>query len=142
MITQFYNEAIAILMFRMVAGILVTFQAYDRIFKIGFARVAETFFSSPLGVTKNVSFMKAGIAISSIIEFACGILLILGLFKVIALYLLAMNLIFIAFVFSYVKPMWDMQFYFPRMILVVLLLFIPSHADVFSLDFLWNMYFN
>ena len=142
MMSTFYNEAIALLMIRMVAGILFMFQAYDRLFKIGIGKVAETFFSTPLGVTRRISFVKIAIGLSSWIEFICGILLILGLFKIVALYLLALNMVFVAFVFSYVKPMWDMRHFFPRLILVVLLLLMPEHFDLFCLDRLCLMYFN
>jgi putative oxidoreductase len=83
--------------------------------------------------------LKPLIAISSFIELLCGLLLIIGLFRNPALMLLSFNLVFVALSFSLIKPMWDMKFYFPRMILVVILLFcLPGH-DIFSLDWLFQL---
>jgi putative oxidoreductase len=64
----------------------------------------------------------------------CGLLLVLGLFRDVALYLLAADLAAVALMFSAMKAMWDMQFFFPRFIMVLLLLLLPSGTDRFCLD--------
>ena len=76
---------------------------------------------------------------TSYAEFICGILLVLGLFKSFALYLLGLDLLMVCFAFSVMKPMWDMQFVFPRVVLLVLLLIIPAGWDVLSLDHFFKL---
>lgn len=133
---QFYSLAYFVL--RVVLGILFTFQGYDKLFKL-----------KPQGVfyaTKNEYetmhvpdwFIKFSIVISSLIEFITGILLILGLFKVLAFTLISINMIMVAVGFSFLKPMWDMRYYFPRLIIFIIICLIDSSYDIFSLDFFLN----
>ncbi len=129
-----YNDAIAILLMRTVTGILFFFQGYDKLFNVKIDNVVRTF-SEPLSKFRfSSSILKPCIALSSVIEMVCGVLLFIGLGKNISLYLLAMDLIFISFIFSSMKAMWDMQFFFPRLLLIVILLFCLPEQDLFSLD--------
>ena len=133
-----YNDAIAILLMRTVTGILFFFQGYDKLFNVKIANVVRTF-SEPLSKFRiSPSFLKPSIALSSVIELVCGILLFIGLGKNISLYFLAIDLIFVAFIFSSMKAMWDMQYFFPRLLLIVILLFCLPEQDLFSLDNLLN----
>ena len=139
MFTDLLSTSIAILMLRTITGVLFFFQGYDKLFKVRIDNVVRTF-SDPLKkIYLNTSILKPAIALSSFIEFVCGLLLFIGLFKNIALYLLAGNLIFVALIFSAVKPMWDMQFFFPRLILVFILLIVSQTIDIFSLDYLLSL---
>ena len=134
MFSELINNAIAILLLRTVTGILFFFQGYDKLFNVKIVNVARTF-SEPLSKIHMPSFLiKPAVAIFSILELICGILLFFGLFKNMALYVLAGDLIFVAFVFSSVKPMWDMQYYFPRLLFIFILLVCPVAADIFSID--------
>jgi uncharacterized membrane protein YphA (DoxX/SURF4 family) len=136
MFTELINNAIAVLLIRTVAGILFFFQGYDKLFNIRIINVARTF-SEPLGkIHLPLFLLKPSITISSIIELVCGLLLFFGLFKNIALFLLAGDMIFVAFLFSCIKPMWDLQFYFPRLLFIFILLWINPAIDIFSLDYL------
>ena len=63
----------------------------------------------------------------------------LGLFKYIALYMLGINLLVAAVVFSLIKPMWDMQYYFPRLVLVIALLLLPGDWDILTVDYLLKL---
>lgn len=132
------NEAVLYLMLRLVLGILFLFQAYDKIFKVGIKGVAESF-EVQLG---KIKVPKAILSLSAIFtsyaELIGGALLILGLCKNIALLLLGIDIVIITIAFSMIKPMWDMQLFFPRLVLIAVLLYLPEQWDVFSLDYLFR----
>jgi uncharacterized membrane protein YphA (DoxX/SURF4 family) len=134
MLTPIYNDAVGLLLLRTVTGILFFFQGYDKLINVKTVNVVRTFSPVMSGIRLPVSILTPLVAISSMIELVGGALLFLGLFKTIALYSLAGDMIFVAFAFSSFKAMWDMQYYFPRMLFLVLLLFAPPASDIFSLD--------
>jgi uncharacterized membrane protein YphA (DoxX/SURF4 family) len=72
-------------------------------------------------------------------EITGGTLLILGLFSEAGLIILSIDLLLAAFAFSSIKAMWDMQFYFPRFIFLLLLLLLPAELDVWNLDSLFSI---
>ncbi len=136
MFSEIVNQAVALLLLRTVAGSLFFFQGFDKIFKVKIENVVRTF-NDPLSKFQIPLFLlKPAVTVSSLIEMACGFMLFFGLYKDIALYLLAGNLIMVSFIFSNIKPMWDLQYFFPRLIIVVLLLFFSATPDVFSIDYL------
>lgn len=133
MFSELVNSAIAVLLIRTVTGILFFFQGYDKLFNLKIVNILRTF-NDPLNKIHFPDFLlKPAITLSSLIEMICGLLLFFGLFKGPALYFLAIDMIFVAFIFSAVKPMWDMQYFFPRLLFVFILLFIPAALDLFSL---------
>ena len=133
------NRSVALLLIRVITGILFFFQAYDKIFNLGTKNVAETFrYSlSPRFINENMFY--TGVRISSYIELAGGIVLVLGFFRNYALYILGADLIFVALFFSMMRPMWDMQFFFPRLVLIIVLLLCPPEWDAFTIDKLVNL---
>ncbi len=78
--------------------------------------------------------MKALIRISSWIELVAGALLIVGFQRDTALILLSADMLVTGIIFTLIKPMWDMQFYFPRLVMLVFLMIIPPGWDIFNLD--------
>jgi uncharacterized membrane protein YphA (DoxX/SURF4 family) len=128
--------AIAEALVRVFLGILFFFQGYDKLFVIKINEVVASFMKDaerrhiPHALVAFISYF------TSIIEFLCGLLLIIGLFTNYALVLLGLDLIMIAFAFSTMQAMWDLKFVFPRLILLVILLILPPHAHFFSLDYL------
>ena len=132
------NKALALLVIRIVAGILFFMQAYDRLFNVRIESVLNSF-EEVLSRRNIPKFIQRFVVIlSSYIELGGGMMLVLGVFKYLALYMLGLNLLFAALVFSLIKPVWDMQFYFPRLVLVIALLLLPSGWDVFTIDYLLN----
>lgn len=128
------NFSIGMLLLRVTGGMLFFFQGYDKVYKVGVKQVVETF-NDPFQKTPLPQFMlKPMVLVSSYLEMICGLLLALGLFRDVALYLLAADLAAVALMFSAMKAMWDMQFFFPRFIMVLLLLLLPSGTDRFCLD--------
>jgi hypothetical protein len=61
-------------------------------------------------------------------------MLIFGLLKYYALYALGADLLVVALGMSLLNPMWDMQYVFPRLLLILFLLVFPSSLDILALD--------
>lgn len=135
------NESVLSFLLRVVLGILFFFQGYDKVFKVKIRGVGN-YFQQELGSIKvPVFFIHFSAWFTSLAELICGALLILGLFKTYALYILGVDLILVAGAFSLIKPLWDMQHFFPRLILLSVLLCLPAKWDLLSTDYLLYIYF-
>ncbi len=139
LIASINNEAVLTFILRVVLGILFYFQGYDKVFKVKMQGVIETFQFEleTIKVPKWILIVSA--YFTSYVELIAGALLILGLFKTQALYLLGIDLIIVTGAFSLIKPMWDMQLLFPRLILLSILLYLPDSWDILSIDYIANM---
>ena len=71
---------------------------------------------------------------TSYVELICGFLLIAGLFRRYALYLLAIDLLVVSFGHGFMEPIWDLQHVMPRATLLITILVIPSQWDKWNLD--------
>src|ERR1700733_1427531 len=94
------NKALALFVIRIVAGILFFSQAYDRLFHVRIEGVLNAFGDSLTRRKIPRSFQRFVVVLSSYTKLAGGMLLVLGLFKYIALYALGINLLFAAIAFS------------------------------------------
>ncbi|MBK7850483.1 MAG: DoxX family protein [Bacteroidetes bacterium] len=128
------NISIAILMLRLVTGILFFFQGYDKIFNIKIEGVVRTFSDTMKSTWIPLLLLRPLVYLSSYIEMICGALLCLGLFREYSLFMLAADMVFVAFAFSSIKAMWDMHFYLPRIIFLAALLLLSPEMDRWSLD--------
>ena len=134
------NENVLVFTLRVILGLLFFFQGYDKIFKIKINGVISTF-RYELGNIKVPNFiLKITAYYTSYIEFVCGALLIIGLFTKYSLYLLGIDLILVVGAFSLIKPMWDMQLLFPRLMLLSILLYLPEEWNLISLDNILNYF--
>lgn len=125
---------IALLLLRLTTGILFFYQGYDKLFRLGTSKVLDTI-SDPLRKTLlPIPALRPLVFISSWIELMSGLCLILGLFNTYALIALSADLAVVALIFSSMKAMWDMQFYFPRLTMVLALLLLPREADIYTLE--------
>jgi uncharacterized membrane protein YphA (DoxX/SURF4 family) len=124
-----FQQGLAMMTIRIVAGVLFFFQAYDKIFRLGLADVTRSF-SEKFKVAYSLLYIA--VTVSSIIELSGGFLLIIGLLPDCASILLAIDLIFVVAAFSIVRPMWDMQYVFPRLVLIVSYLLL-SRYDIYTL---------
>ncbi len=124
------------LLTRIIVGFLFFRQGYDKIFNVGKNEVIATIEPSFQKIGLPSAFTKAFLFITSWIEFIAGGLLILGLFKYISIYLLGIDLLFVVIGMSLITPVLDLKHIFPRLILLIILLLLPSEADVFTLDYL------
>jgi putative oxidoreductase len=130
----FTPEAAALFLARVFLGILFVIQGYDKLFSIGIKTVYTTIRPSfkKIHLPDFVILFAAGF--SSIIEFAGGLMLILGLFKYAALYMLGIDLLMVAAAFSLIDPVWKLDIVFPRFLLLLFLLIVPGQLDTITLD--------
>lgn len=136
------NENILVFTLRVILGLLFFFQGYDKVFKVKIPGVIA-FFRSELGNIKVPDpVLKLSTYYTSYIEFVCGACLIIGLFTKYALYLLGLDLILVVGAFSLIKPMWDMQLLFPRLMLLSILLYLPEEWNIISADHIVNYFFH
>jgi uncharacterized membrane protein YphA (DoxX/SURF4 family) len=131
-----YLIPMVVLLVRVVLGVLFFMQGYDKIFRLGINTTAEAASNPVTYRLFGKGIYKAGIAVSSWIELVAGALLIIGFQHDAALMLLALDMFGAGIVFSMIKPMWDMQFYFPRLAMLVFLAIIPPGWDIWSMDWM------
>lgn len=130
----------AVLIARVFLGLLFFYQGYDKIFRIKVKNVIETI-HTPLesrGIPKI--FSVTGAYFTSYTELICGATLIIGFVKYWSLYLLGFDMLFAALALGLVEPMWDMKHVFPRLVLLIFLLILPSQWDVISIDYVWSLF--
>ena len=127
------NFNIAELFVRCFLGILFVFQGYDKLFVVKVKNVVNAFHNET--DRKHIpNFLLVFTSyFTSITEFFGGILLITGLFHQIVPIVLAINLLVVAFAFSFLRPMWDLQHVFPRVVLLTLILLLSNYF-YFGLD--------
>lgn len=126
----------AILLMRLWLGFTLFVQAYDKIFNIGIPEVSRVV---ELKVTNRQipnSLSIFFVAMSSWIEFVCGILLVFGFMKIAAFMLIGVNMLMVSAAFSLNAPMWDMRHFFPRFLILIILMCVSFNNDWFSIDWL------
>ncbi|MBA2612354.1 MAG: DoxX family membrane protein [Bacteroidetes bacterium] len=132
----FNNTSVLFLILRVILGMLFFFQGYDKVFKLKITGVID-FFKSDVNHHKIPSFvLRSSAYVTSYIELIGGALLILGLFNNYTLYLLGFDLVIVAGALSILKPMWDLQLFFPRLLMLSILLYLPAENNLFSIDYL------
>jgi putative oxidoreductase len=124
---------------RLFLGILFFSQGYDKTFNIKVSGVVDTF----LGDAEHLHIHRPIVTLftygTSFIELLGGFLLIIGLYINYTLVTLGFDLVLVCFAFSLVRPMWDMQYVFPRLLLVIILLFFPNEYNKFGFDHFLNI---
>jgi uncharacterized membrane protein YphA (DoxX/SURF4 family) len=134
------NESILVFTLRVILGLLFFFQGYDKVFKVKLSGVISTF-RHELGSIKIPNIiLKVSAYYTSYIEFFCGIFLVFGLFTQYSLYLIGIDLILVVGAFSLIKPMWDMQLVFPRLLLFSILLYLPEEWNQISADYILSLF--
>jgi uncharacterized membrane protein YphA (DoxX/SURF4 family) len=123
---------------RVFLGGIFFLQGYDKVFRIGVKQVVQTIHQplSSKGMPESLSIL--GSYFTSYIELVGGFFLILGFVKYYCLFFLGFDLLFAAFAFGIVEPVWDMKHIFPRFVLLLFLLSIPPQWDIISIDHLWS----
>ena len=133
------KNVMAVFIARIFLGFLFFFQGFDAVFNIKVKGVIQAI-EEPLA-SKGIarSFILFGAYYTSYVELIAGFCLIIGFAKYYSLYLLGFDLVFDSVAFGIVKPMWDMQFVFPRIVLLLFFLVAPSEWDVLSIDYVWSI---
>ena len=133
------REVVAMFVVRVFLGCLFFFQGFDAVFRIKVNGVLDAI-RQPL-IQKGVPqfAISAGAYYTSYVNLICGFLLIIGFAKYYALYFIGADLLMTACAFSIIKPMWDLQYVFPRLALLVFFLIAPTYWDVISVDYVWSV---
>jgi putative oxidoreductase len=129
-----FLQSSALLLARLILGILFLLQGYDKIFKIGIANVTVTASNPFTDKFLGRSFYKTLIFVSSWLELLGGAMLITGFQRDYALIMLGADLLMTGLIFTLIKPMWDMQYYLPRLLLLLILMIAPEAWDIFQID--------
>jgi len=134
MTKNIFNRAIAVLVLRLVLGLIFFMQGYGKVVAIGVENVHTTFFLEtykellPFFVTYTTAYF------TSYIELLGGFFLIIGFKRDLALYLLGVVLVIVTFGHGLITPIWDLSHVMFRLFLLVALLLLPKEWDYFSID--------
>ncbi|MFZ5554339.1 MAG: DoxX family protein [Bacteroidota bacterium] len=131
-----YREETAMLVMRLMLGILFVMQGYDKLVNIGVTETAKIFQQEiKIKFLPGWAYLFTSVY-SCYIEFFGGIFLLFGLFTDISLVFLAGDLLLVALAMGLMNPVWDMKYVYPRFFILVLLLLLPKEWNLFSFDFL------
>ena len=135
-----HNEIFAAFIPRVFLGLLFFFQGYDKVLRVKINGVIQTF-EHPL-IRNHIPrwMLVASAYFTSYVELICGFMLILGFVKYYSLYLLGIDLLMVSVAFSIMEPMWNLRHVFPRMLLLLIVLIMPSEWDVISIDSFWSLF--
>lgn len=129
-----YNIQITEFLVRVFLGVLFFFQGYDKLFGIKMKGVISAFeddanrYHIPRPILVIISYT------TSILELMGGLFLMAGFFTTYSLYVLGFDLLLVSCAFTYMQPMWNMRYVFPRFVMLVFLLMLPEYSHHFSVD--------
>ena len=119
---------------RLLLGIIFLMQGYGKIFTIGVQRVYEMFFKDFENTFLPKWLILFTAYYTSYVEMIGGFLLIIGLFRKYAMYLLAVDLLIVSFGHGLMEPIWDLSHVIPRAILLAALFLLPQEWDKWNVD--------
>ena len=119
---------------RTLLGIIFFMQGYGKVVSIGVSKVYEMFFKSFENTLLSRWVIYATAYFTSYAELICGALLLLGLFRKYAIYLLAINLLIVSFGHGLMEPIWSLEHVMPRAILLSALFLLPPAWDKWNID--------
>ena len=128
------TRTVALLFARTLLGIIFLMQGYGKIvtytmpnlYNMGFKNFETTFL--PDWIIWSVAYY------TTYVELIGGFLLIIGLFRKYVFYLLALDLLIVAFGHGLMEPIWDLQHVMPRAILLIVLMIVPQDWDKWNSD--------
>ena len=127
-------RAAGILFARMLLGIIFLMQGFGKIFMFTVPKVYEMFFKDFESTFLPNWLIWASAYYTSYAEMICGFLLVIGLFRRYAMYLLAADLLIVSFGHGLIEPIWDLSHVMPRAILLILLFLAPPEWDIYHAD--------
>jgi len=128
------NIAYPTLFSRLLLGIIFLMQGYGKVFGWGVSNVYKNGFKAYQETFLPEFILKFTAYFTSYGELICGALLILGLFRKPAYFIIAAILLIVSYGHGLQSPIWDMQHVFIRSVFLVFLMMIPLEKDCFSLD--------
>jgi uncharacterized membrane protein YphA (DoxX/SURF4 family) len=123
---------------RVLLGIIFFMQGFGKVITMGVSKVYELFFKNFENTFLPKWLILSTAYYTSYVELVCGFLLVIGLFRKYALYLLAVNLLVVSFGHGLMEPIWDLSHVMPRAILLTAILLLPMQWDKWNLDSLLN----
>jgi uncharacterized membrane protein YphA (DoxX/SURF4 family) len=127
-------RAAGILFTRALLGVIFFMQGLGKIFTFTVAIVYAKFFKDFEATFLPKWLIWATAYYTSYIELIGGLLLIVGLFRKYTLYLLAIDLLVVAFGHGLLEPIWDLGHVMPRAILLLVLFLSPQEWDRWNID--------
>lgn len=128
------NRTIGMLSMRLILGFLFFWQGYGKVFKFGIDNVYNNFFKKTYQDLLP-DFLVLGTAyFTTFAELIAGFLLIIGLGRDWALYILAAVLVVVTFGHGMAEPIWDASHVLVRAVFLIPLLLLPKEWDTFSVD--------
>ncbi|PWT73473.1 MAG: hypothetical protein C5B59_13525 [Bacteroidetes bacterium] len=123
-----------ILFTRTLLGLIFFMQGFGKVFMYTIPEVYGKFFKDfeNTFLPKWVIWFAA--YYTSYVELVAGFLLIIGLFRKCAYYLLALDLLIVSFGHGLIEPIWDLSHVMPRALLLIVLLLAPEDWDQWNLD--------
>ena len=128
------NKTISVLTIRLILGFIFLMQGYGKVFTWGVENVYKNFFYGTYKDLLPDFIIHATAYYTSYVELSAGLLVILGLKRDYALYMLASVLVIVTFGHGLAEPIWDLSHVIYRTILLVTLLLLPREWDKFSID--------
>ncbi len=119
---------------RLLLGVIFLMQGFGKVFTWGVSNVYNNGFKAYEETFLPKSIIQFTTYFTSYAELICGLLLILGLFRKQAYWILAIVLVIVSFGHGLTSPIWDLQHVFFRSALLLFLMMIPLEKDRFSLD--------
>jgi uncharacterized membrane protein YphA (DoxX/SURF4 family) len=129
-------QTAGIFFIRVLLGIIFFMQGYGKVFTIGVTKVYEMFFKVFETTLLPKWLIVSTAYYTSYVELLGGFLLIIGLFRKFALYLLAVDLLIVSFGHGLMEPIWDLGHVIPRAILLAALFLLPGEWDKWNADLL------
>jgi len=130
------SRALGIAFTRMLLGVILLMQGYGKVFTWTVPVIYTKFFAAFEATFLPKWLIWATAYYTSYAELIAGALLILGLFRKIACWLVAVVLLVVSFGHGLLEPIWDLSHVIPRSILLITLLLAPAEWDQWSLDML------
>ncbi|MFT6815639.1 MAG: putative membrane protein YphA (DoxX/SURF4 family) [Sphingobacteriales bacterium] len=134
-----YNFSPALLLIRLLLGVIFFLQGLGKVFKIGVEHLLSQVFTPMLQDTFVPYFIQVAIAyFTSYAELIGGLFLLLGLFRKYTYMVLALVLVVVSIGHGIAQPIWDLTHVFYRASFLVFLIVIPFNQDKYSLDQMIN----
>lgn len=127
-------RAAGMLFTRALLGIIFFMQGLGKVFTFTLPVVYSKFFKDFEATFLPKWLIWATAYYTSYIELIGGFLLIAGLFRKYTLYLLAIDLVVVAFGHGLLEPIWDLSHVMPRAILLLILFLSPQEWDRWNMD--------
>ena len=132
------NQQIAVLIMRLLLGLIFFFQGFGKVFKFGLENVYKNFFLNSYSDLLPDFLLLITAYYTSLIELIAGLLLIIGLKTNYALYALASVVVIVTIGHGLKEPIWDLSHVMYRTALLIPLLLLPRNLDIYSIDNLIN----